>query len=92
MGADSAKDAYRDFTDALRIEPLNEVARLYRGQLLLQVGETDRGLDDIKVALATGKVSPSQLNDVIQHLEMIGQSNAAQAVRDLFETIEKTDI
>lgn len=89
---DSAKEAYRDFTEALRIEPLNEVARLYRGQLLLQAGETNRGLDDIKVALATGKVSQSQLNDLIQDLEMIGQSNAAQAVRELSETLDKTDI
>ncbi len=90
--ADSAKEAYQDYTDALRIEPLNEVARLYRGQLLLQVGETDRGLDDIKVALVTGKVTQSQLNEVIQNLEMSGQSKAAQAVRDLSETMEKTDI
>jgi predicted Zn-dependent protease len=92
MGAGSAKDAYRDFSDALRIEPLNEVARLYRGQLLLQVGEKNRGLEDIKVALATGKVSQQQLSDVIQNLEMSGQNDAAQAVRELSETLKKTDI
>jgi hypothetical protein len=56
------------------------------------VGEKNRGLEDIKVALATGKVSQQQLSDVIQNLEMSGQNDAAQAVRELSETLKKTDI
>jgi len=36
LKADSAPEAYRDFSEALRIDPLDPKARIYRGKLLLQ--------------------------------------------------------
>ena len=92
MKADSAPEAYRDFSEALRINPLDAKARIYRGKLLLQAGDTQAGADDVRRALSTGKLPKEDLDRVVEGLEMTGRPLEAELVRKIAEEIQAKDI
>lgn len=92
MKSDSASEAYSNFSEAIRINPLDEKSRLYRGKLLLQAGQTDKGIEDTRLALITGKVSDEDFNRVVVDLEMTGHSLEAQIVKRLKEEIQNQEI
>ena len=85
MKADSAPEAYADFTEALRVSPMDPKARMYRGQLLLQAGETDRGVEDLKLAISTGQITDADFDRVVENLEMTGHRLEAELARKLKE-------
>jgi hypothetical protein len=90
--AQSAPEAYQDFTEALRIQPLDPKSRLYRGELLLQSGRLDGGIEDIKLGLKTGKLSDADVEGVITNLQMTGHGLEAEIVRKLKAETASTDI
>lgn len=79
MSAETAPQAYHDFSEVLRIRPLDPKARLYRGKLLLQNGEIEAGLDDIKKALKAG-ATDSDVRIVIEDLRITGHSIEAELI------------
>jgi rhomboid protease GluP len=84
--AGSAPEAYRDYTDALRVRPLNGQVRLSRGKLLLQNGEVEAGVADIKIAVASGQISESEFGIVVDELRLTGHSLEAEIVRKLYQS------
>ena len=92
MQSTSAPEAYSNFSEAIRIKPLDEKSRLYRGKLLLQVGDTDKGIEDIRLALMTGKTTDDDFNRVVMDLEMTGHSLEAQLIKKLKEEIQNQEI
>lgn len=92
MKAESAPEAYRDFSESLRVKPNDAKARIYRGKLLLQAGETQAGVDDIRRALSTGKLPQEDYNRVLEELEMTGHPLEAELVRKIAEDVKSKDI
>ncbi len=92
MKADSAPKAYRDFSEALRIIPSDSRARVYRGKLLLQAGETQAGADDVRLALSTGKLPQEDYNRVLEELELTGHPLEAELVRKIAQDVKSKDI
>jgi hypothetical protein len=90
--AESAPEAYQDFTEALRIHPLDPKSGLYRGELLLQSRELEKGIEDIKLGLMTGKLSDAEVEGVITNLQMTGHGLEAEIVRKLKAESASTDI
>lgn len=89
--ADSAPEAYYDYTEVLRIRPLDPKARLYRGKLLLQNGEVDAGLEDIKKAFSSG-ATEAEVQSVIEDLRMTGHAMEAELVERARQETQKTDL
>lgn len=92
MKAETAAEAYRDFSAALKIDSMNPKARIYRGKLLLQAGETEAGVDDVRRALSSGKLSKEDFNRVLEELEMTGHSLEAELVRKIDDEVRSKDI
>ena len=87
LRAETAPEAYHDFTEALRIRPLDGNVRLSRGKLLLQNGEVEAGITDIKIAASSGKVSESDFRAVIDDLKLTGHFLEAELVRKLYQSV-----
>jgi membrane associated rhomboid family serine protease len=86
LGAGSAPEAYHDFSEALRVSPLDGQIRLSRGKLLLQNGEVEAGIADIKIAVSSGKVSESEFKAVMEDLRLTGHSLEAELIQKLYQS------
>ncbi len=75
--------AYRNYSNAITALPTNESARLKRGALLLQNGEVDLGVEDITMALKTGRITGPQIQSIIEELQMTGHNLEAEMIRKL---------
>jgi membrane associated rhomboid family serine protease len=89
--ASDAKEAYYNYSEILRIKPLDPQARLFRGKLLLQNGELDEGLSDISKAVSSGSTA-QDVNSVTEELRMTGHFREAELVDKIFEEAKANEI
>lgn len=81
LKATNAQESYYNLTEVIKIKPLHVLGRLQRGKLLLQNGELDLGIADVRMAMSTGKVQDTDLRAMIIDLEMTGHSLEAELVK-----------
>jgi rhomboid protease GluP len=87
--ADEAKEAYYDYSEILRVKPLQPTARLLRGKLLLQNKELEAGLSDIEKAINAG-ATKNEVDAVIEELKMTGHILEAEMVKRTYAKSEHT--
>jgi membrane associated rhomboid family serine protease len=92
MAASSAPESYQMFSGALRVRPLDELCRLYRGKLLLQNGEVQAGVADVEIALRTRRLKMIDVNNVINDLKLTGHIVEAELVKKMSVEISDTEI
>jgi rhomboid protease GluP len=86
--AKSAAEMYMNLTDAINIQPLNVEARLLRGRLLIQNGEVAYGINDIKLAISTGKTRRDNIEKIAIDLRETGHRAEADLILELASKIE----
>lgn len=89
--ADDAKEAYYDYSEILRVKPLQPTARLLRGRLLLLNGEVDTGMSDIQKGINAG-ASKMEVEAVIDELKMTGHALEAEMVKRAYDESGQSEL
>jgi membrane associated rhomboid family serine protease len=89
--ADDAKEAYYDYSEILRVKPLQPTARLLRGKLLLQNAEVDAGMSDVQKAINAG-ASKAEVDAVIDELKMTGHVLEAELVKRAYDEAQHSEL
>ena len=89
--AGDAQEAYYDYTEVLRIKPLEPRARLLRGRLLIQNKLAQDGLTDIEKAINAG-ASENSVESVIEELKMTGHIFEAEMIKRMYEESKKSEL
>jgi membrane associated rhomboid family serine protease len=89
--ASDAREAYYNYSEILRVKPLNPKARLLRGKLLLQNREIEDGLSDIEKAISAG-VSQADVESVIDELKMTGHLPEAELLKRKYDEMSGREL
>jgi membrane associated rhomboid family serine protease len=88
LKSSDAPTSYQSFSNALKVLPSNELARIKRGTLLLQNGEVGLGVEDIRMAIQSGRITNEQVDSIIEELQLIGRNLEAEMVGKLSQKME----
>lgn len=89
--ASDAQEAYYNYTEILRVRPLDPRARLLRGKLLLQNRELEAGLSDVEKAISAG-VSREDVQSVVDEMMMTGHVPEAELIKRKYDEISGTEL
>ena len=88
LKSSAAPTSYQYFSNALKVQPTNELARIKRGTLLLQNGEVGLGVEDIRMAIQSGRITNEQIKSITEELQLTGHILEAEMVRKLIQKME----